>query len=160
PRASAWEPSWMPRSVTPRCWHSPRRRSGSASVSVRRPMRQISVEHSGSDASADSLPYYSVVVSVVVTSLVLPMVDGVAQVVDGCVSGGDRLEMELGFDRPHDRGRVVHGVIDAVVIDVPTDHQRRNPSAGTEQIVNTLGRSHPWRRNVVPLPAELVVRHD
>ena len=51
-------------------------------------------------------------------------------------------------------------MIDTRVLDASPDHQRRDARARTELVVHTLGAPHAWWRDVVPLPAELVVGHD
>ena len=47
-----------------------------------------------------------------------------------------------------------------IVLDAAADQQRRDAGAGAELVVDALGAAHAWRRDVVPLAAELVVGDD
>src|SRR5262245_56181413 len=66
------------------------------------------------------------------------------------------------FDGGEDRGRVVRGMVDHEwAAEKRGEDQRGNARAGAELVVGTGGAVLAWRRNVVPLAAELVIDdHD
>src|SRR3954454_22095139 len=46
------------------------------------------------------------------------------------------------------------------MLQMRSDDERRYTRSWTVQVVDALRAPHAWRRNMVPLPAELVVRDD
>src|SRR3954470_750942 len=46
------------------------------------------------------------------------------------------------------------------MLQVLADDERRDTRSWTEQVVDALRGPHAWRRNMVPLPTELVVGDD
>ena len=93
--------------------------------------------------------------------LVLLGGEDVREAVHGCVTSRQRRKAVALLDRREDRRRVVLRVVDDLV---PTqerrDDQRRDARPRAPLVMRAGGVSLARRRDVIPLPAELVVRDD
>src|SRR5690242_2433376 len=87
--------------------------------------------------------------------------DRATQVVHARVTGAERSQPEPVLDRREDRRRVVDRVVDAGAGHARAHEQGGDPGAGTEPVVDpSRAAALAGGRDVVPLPAELVVGDD